>query len=40
MECYRYGKAMLTDCRIELLDSKEPKYIYESRAVQVHWTFG
>ena len=40
MEYYRYGKAMLTDCRIELLDSKEPKYIYESRAVQVHWTNG
>jgi len=40
IECYRYGKAMLTDCRIELLDSKEAKYIYESRAVQVHWANG
>ena len=39
-EYYRYGKAMLTDCRIELLDSKEPKYVYESRAIQVHWTNG
>ncbi len=39
-ECYRYGKAILTDCRIELLDSKEPKYIFDSRAVQVHWTNG
>ncbi|OAD24091.1 hypothetical protein THIOM_000058 [Candidatus Thiomargarita nelsonii] len=40
MECYHYGKAMLTDCCIELLDSKEPKYIYESRAILVHWTNG
>ena len=40
MECYRYGKAMLTDCCIELLDSKEPKYIYESRAIRVNWTNG
>ncbi len=39
-ECYRYGKAILTDCRIELLDSKESKYIFDSRAVQVHWTLG
>jgi len=31
---------MLNDCRIELLDSKEPKYIYESRAIQVNWNNG
>lgn len=29
---------MLTDWSHELLDLKEPKYIYESRAIQVHWT--
>ena len=40
MECYRYGKAMLTDWSHELLDSKEPKYIYERSKVQVHWTNG
>ena len=37
---YRYGDATLTDCEIELIDSKEPKYIYESRAVQVQWDNG
>ena len=37
MEGYKYGKASLTDCRIELVDSKEPDYIYETRAVHVHW---
>lgn len=40
MECYRYGKAMLTDWSHELLDSKESKYIHEGRAIQVHWTNG
>lgn len=39
-ERYRYGKAALTDCCIELIDSKEPGYIYESRAVQTHWDNG
>lgn len=39
-ERYCYGKATLTDCRIELIDSKERDYIYESRAVQVHWDNG
>lgn len=37
---YSYGDATLTDCDIELIDSKEPKYIYESRAVQVQWHNG
>lgn len=37
---YRYGKAWIDDCRIELVDSKEPSYIYESRAVHVHWDNG
>lgn len=40
IESYRYGKASLTDCRIELVDSKELGYIYESRAVYVHWENG
>jgi transposase len=40
IEAYRYGKASLNDCRIELLDSKDTGYIYESRAVRVHWDNG
>jgi len=40
IERYRYGKASLNDCHIELVDSKEPGYIYESRAVHVHWDNG
>lgn len=39
-ERYRYGKATLTDCFIELIDSKERSYTYESRAIQVHWDNG
>lgn len=34
---YQYGEAFLIDCRIELIDSKESGYIYESRAVRVQW---
>ena len=37
---YQYGEAFLTDCRIELIDSKESGYIYESRAVRVQWDNG
>ncbi len=37
---YHYGEASLTDCRIELIDSKESGYIYESRAVRVQWDNG
>ena len=40
VERYRYGEAALNDCHIELIDSKEPKYIYESRAVHIHWDNG
>ncbi len=36
-ERYQYGEAFLVDCRIELIDSKESGYIYESRAVHVKW---
>ncbi|MCP4401204.1 MAG: hypothetical protein GY801_28390 [bacterium] len=40
IERYRYGKAELRDCVIELIDSKEPTYIYESRAVRIYWDNG
>ncbi len=39
-ERYRYGHAWLSDCHIEMIDSKEPNYIYESRAVRIHWDNG
>jgi len=39
-ERYRYGEAELTDCRIEMRDSKESTYIYESRAVRTCWNNG
>ena len=39
-ERYRYGKASLQDCCIEMVDSKQPDYIYETRAVHVHWDNG
>ena len=34
---YKYGTADLVDCKIELVDSSEENYIYESRAVIVNW---
>lgn len=34
---YEYGAAWLVDCAIELEDSHEKGYIFETRAVQVHW---
>jgi transposase len=37
---YRHGEATLTDCRIELIDSTEPGYLYESRAVRIQWDNG
>ena len=37
---YHHGDAFLTDCRIELIDSKETGYIFESRAVRVQWNNG
>jgi hypothetical protein len=37
---YKYGNATLVDCKIELLDSNEPDYIYECRAVIVKWGNG
>ncbi len=40
IERYRHGEATLNDCRIELIDSKEPKYIFESRTVRIYWDNG
>ena len=37
---YEYGKANLTDCQIELLDSAEKDYIFECRAVIIKWNNG
>ncbi len=37
---YQYGEAFLIDCRIELMDSKESGYLYESRALRVQWDNG
>jgi hypothetical protein len=37
---YKYGNANLIDCQIELVDSDEKNYIYESRAVIVNWDNG
>ena len=37
---YKFGAATLIDCRIELLDSSETGYIYETRAVIVRWDNG
>lgn len=37
---YRHGEATLADCLVEMNDSNEPGYIYESRAVQVSWDNG
>jgi len=34
---YKYGNADLVDCQIELVDSSDKNYIYESRAVIVNW---
>jgi hypothetical protein len=37
---YEYGEARLVDCAIELEDSHEHGYLFEIRAVQVHWDNG
>ena len=37
---YKFGNARLIDCQIELIDSSEKAYIYESRAVIVNWDNG
>jgi transposase len=37
---YDYGDAHLVDCTVELEDSNEKGYIFETRAVQVNWDNG
>lgn len=37
---YKYGNAKLINCQIELMDSDEKNYIFESRAVIVNWDNG
>ena len=37
---YEYGNAHLTECTIELMDSSDNGYIFETRAVQVNWDNG
>jgi hypothetical protein len=37
---YDYGDAHLVDCRVELEDSNDKGFIFETRAVQVHWDNG
>ena len=37
---YDFGDAFLLDCTIELEDSNEKSYLFETRAVQVHWDNG
>ena len=37
---YDHGDAYLVDCAIELEDSNDKGYIFETRAVQVHWDNG
>jgi transposase len=37
---YDFGDAFLLDCTIELEDSNEKKYLFETRAVKVHWDNG
>ena len=33
---YDYGDAHLVDCRVELVDSNDKGFIFETRAVHVH----
>jgi uncharacterized coiled-coil protein SlyX len=37
---YEYGNAKVVECQIELRDSSEKDFIYESRAVSVEWDNG
>ena len=37
---YEYGDAHLVDCTVELEDSNEKGYIFETRAVEVNWDNG
>ena len=37
---YEHGEAYVIDCNIELKDSNEKSYIFETRAVQIKWDKG
>ena len=37
---YDYGDAHLVDCHVELEDSNDKGFIFETRVVQVHWDNG
>lgn len=37
---YRYGKATLTDCEIELEDSQDKGYLITTRAIKIEWDYG
>ena len=37
---YRWGQATLTDTMLELVDSSEPRYIFETRGILIDWDHG
>jgi hypothetical protein len=37
---YRYGRATLRDCEMELEDSKEKGYLFVTRAIEIEWDRG
>jgi hypothetical protein len=37
---YEHGDADLTECTVELIDSKEPDYIFECRGIIIDWDKG
>jgi transposase len=37
---YRWGQATLTDTMLELVDSLEPRYIFETRGILIDWDHG
>jgi transposase len=37
---YRWGQATLTDTNLELVDSSEPRYIFETRGILIDWDHG
>jgi transposase len=37
---YRWGQATLTDTMLELVDSSEPHYIFETRGILIDWDHG
>ena len=37
---YHYGKATLSDCEIEMEDSRDEGYLITSRAIKIEWDYG